>query len=109
MGETWKARRRGVANAPTVVIKRILPEHARNPDFVESFVTEAHVTASLLHEAIAHVLDFGQVEGEYFFVVEYVPGRTVLDLLDAAAKKGLPTLPVPVAAFITLEILKGLQ
>jgi Protein kinase domain len=109
MGETWKARRVGVAGAPVVVIKRILPEHAENAEFVESFVNEAHVTASLHHPAIAQVLDFGQVDGEYFFVIEFVHGRTVEDLLRRAAEKGLPTLPVPVACFIATQVLEGLE
>ena len=109
MGETWKARRLEVANAPFVVIKRILPQYADDPMFVESFVNEAHVTASLTHRNIAHVLDFGQVAGEYFFVIEYVHGRTLEGLMLAAAQKGFATLPLPVACFVALELLEGLQ
>jgi serine/threonine protein kinase len=109
MGETWQARRAGLADAPVVVIKRMLPDLADDAELVEAFVNEAHVTATLKHPNIAEVLDFGQVGGEYYFALEHVHGCTVEALLHAAAARGLPRLPVPVACFIAAEVLAGLH
>jgi serine/threonine-protein kinase len=109
MGETWKARRWGVPGAPVVVIKRILPALASDPSFVESFVNEAHITASLDHPNICRVLDFGRVAGEYFFAIEFVHGRSVEGLLRATLAAGLPTLPVPVGCYLAAEVLRGLH
>ena len=109
MGETWKARRRDVRDAPTVVVKRMLPDLADDPELIEAFVNEAKLTASLSHPNIAQVLDFGQVEGEYFFVIELVHGRTLEALLGAAAAQGLPTLPAPVACAIAIGMLDALE
>jgi hypothetical protein len=108
MGETWKARRRDLQNAPIVVIKRILPQYASDPDFVSSFVAEAHVTASLDHPNVAHILDFGRVKDEYFFAIEFVHGRTIEGLLECAARAGFRTLPIPVACYLAIQMLEGL-
>lgn len=45
MGEAWRAERVDVPDPPQVVVKRILPEHARDPEFVESFVNELTLSA----------------------------------------------------------------
>lgn len=37
MGETWRAERADVSDPKQVVVKRSLPEHARDPELVESF------------------------------------------------------------------------
>ena len=110
MGVTWKAVRKDAgADARPVVIKRILPDLAEEPALIEAFVNEAHVTATLSHPNIAQVLDFGRVEGEYYFAIEFVHGRTLQALLAAAAKKGLPTLPVPIACLLTQGALAALH
>ena len=110
MGVTWKAVRKDAgADARPVVIKRILPDLAEEPALIEAFVNEAHVTATLSHPNIAQVLDFGRVEGEYYFAIEFVHGRTLQALLAAAAKKGLPTLPVPIACLLTQGVLAALH
>ena len=109
MGETWQARRAGVRDAPVVVIKRMLPDLADDPALVEAFVNEAHLTHTLKHPNITEVLDFGKVGGEYYFALEYVHGCTVEALLHAAAARGLPRLPVPIACFIAAEVLAGLH
>src|SRR5688572_29379962 len=106
MGVTWKAVRRDAGSgAVPVVLKRILPDLRADPELIESFVNEAHVTAALSHPNIAQVLDFGRVEGEFYFAVELIHGRTVEAVLEAAHGRGLPALPVPMACLITLGVL----
>jgi eukaryotic-like serine/threonine-protein kinase len=110
MAETWKAWMLGAAGVTRhVAIKRILPAMADDALFMEAFVNEARVTASLNHGNIVQVFDFGQVEGEYFLAMEYVHGRTLEQLLQRAWHKGFAALPAPVAAFLAIEMLRGLH
>jgi serine/threonine-protein kinase len=110
MAETWKAQLVASAGVTRpVVIKRVLAGYALIPRFVEMFVNEARVTASLSHGNIAQVLDFGEVGGEYFLAIEYVHGRTVRELMDTAARHGAWHLPVPLACFIGIELCKALH
>src|SRR5579871_1908799 len=41
------------------------------------FINEATVASGFSHPNIAHVFDFGQLEGRYFIAMEYVPGVTL--------------------------------
>lgn len=110
MAETWKAELVGAAGVTrSVVIKRVLPGFACIPSFVEMFVNEARITATLSHGNIAQVLDFGQVDGEYFLAIEYVHGRTLAALLERAREQGQWHLPVPLACLIGIEVCKGLH
>ena len=44
-----------------LVIKRILPHLAADPDFVAMFIDEAKLTAQLTHPKIVQILEFGEV------------------------------------------------
>ncbi len=57
-----------------VVIKRILPEHANNPSFVEMFLGEARLAALLNHPNVVQVYDFGQDAGHYYLAMEFIDG-----------------------------------
>jgi len=64
------------------VALKVLPKRfARSPQFVERFNREASALARLTHPNIVSILDKG-VEGEtYYFVMEYVEGKTLRDRL----------------------------
>jgi eukaryotic-like serine/threonine-protein kinase len=110
MGEAWKARPRGAGpQTPLVLIKRVLPEWSQDLSFVEAFVEESRITALLDNPHLARVLDFGQVNGEYFLAIEYIHGRTLEALLEALEKRGPKTLPLPIACFLVAELLAGLR
>ena len=59
-----------------VAIKVLFPEFATDPAFVERFRREAQAAANLNHPNIVGVYDWGQEDGTYFIVMEYVDGRT---------------------------------
>src|ERR1041384_4986604 len=86
-----------------IVIKRILPHLAADPQFVAMFIDEAKLTAQLTHPKIVQVLDFGEVAGQYFIALELVDGFDALALLRAAAQKRV-RVPLPLVAFIVAEI-----
>jgi tRNA A-37 threonylcarbamoyl transferase component Bud32 len=66
-----------------VAVKVLFPELARDEAFVERFRREARSAASLNHHNIVSVYDFGEDEGSWFIVMEYVEGRTLRDIIRA--------------------------
>ncbi len=66
-----------------VAIKVLFPEFATDPAFVERFRREATAAANLNHPNIVGVFDWGEAEGTYFIVMEYVDGRSLSQILRA--------------------------
>jgi beta-lactam-binding protein with PASTA domain/predicted Ser/Thr protein kinase len=64
-----------------VAVKVLFPEFATDPSFVERFRREATAAANLNHPNIVGVYDWGEAEGTYFIVMEYVDGRTLSEIL----------------------------
>ncbi len=79
MAEVYLARDRLLAR--NVALKALFPEFARDPSFVERFRREAQSAAALNHPNIVGIHDWGQEDGTYFIVMEYVEGRTLRDIL----------------------------
>jgi serine/threonine-protein kinase len=77
----------------TCVIKTMLPELSASVDFSNMFVTEAKVAAMLSHPNIVQVYDFGKIGDQYFLALEYVEGRSLHELLQAAARAQLELGP----------------
>ncbi|TQF11623.1 protein kinase [Myxococcus llanfairpwllgwyngyllgogerychwyrndrobwllllantysiliogogogochensis] len=93
----------------SVVIKRVLGHYASEPAFAEMFLNEARICVSLSHGNVVQVFDFGQVDGEYFLAMEWVDGHPLSRVLKRAKAKGLPRLPVPIAAGIAIDMCRGLH
>lgn len=68
-----------------VAIKVLKPELVSDQKFLATFLREAEITASLNHPNIVQVYAFGQHEGIYYMVVEFISGGT---LDDKIAKLG---------------------
>ena len=64
-----------------VAVKVLFPEFATDPSFVERFRREATAAANLNHPNIVSVFDWGEADGTYFIVMEYVDGRTLSEIL----------------------------
>jgi serine/threonine-protein kinase len=109
MAEVYLARRAGPHGFQKIVaVKRILPQYARDPDFVAMFVDEARVCARLGHPNIVQVFDFGEQDGELYMAMEYVDGTTGARLIRAAAARA-EDVPLDVCLHITLSILRALE
>jgi hypothetical protein len=59
-----------------VVVKRLLPEAARDALFVRNFLAEARVVARLSHRSIVQVFEVGEGEDGPHVAMEYVKGVT---------------------------------
>src|SRR5436305_10193013 len=86
-----------------VALKALFPEFAREPSFVERCRREAQAAANLNHPNIVGIYDWGQEDGTYFIVMEYVEGRSLRDLIRS---EGL--IDPGRAADITAEIASAL-
>ena len=64
-----------------VALKVLFPEFATDPSFVERFRREAQSAANLNHPNIVSVYDWGEEEGTYFIVMEYVEGRSLAQIV----------------------------
>ena len=79
MGAVYKARQ---PTLDRLVAVKILPaEVAGDPGFAERFTREARALARLNHPNIVGIYDFGQADGLYYFVMEYVEGASLRQLV----------------------------
>jgi serine/threonine protein kinase len=109
MAELYLARAHGIHGfEKLVVFKLVLPYLAEDREFVEMFLHEARLAATLDHPNIVHVTDIGEVAGEPFFVMEYVHGQDVRAIMRAASKAGKP-LPLSVGLAIVAGAATGLH
>lgn len=77
MGEVWKARQ--ISLDRMVAIKILSPTLAVEPDFVRRFERESTALAALSHPHIVCVYDRGSANGHWFFVMEFVEGKSLRD------------------------------
>jgi serine/threonine protein kinase len=109
MAEVYLARRGGPHGFQKLVaVKRILPQYARDPDFVAMFIDEARVCARLGHPNIVQVFDFGEQDGELYMAMEYVDGTTGARLIRAAAALS-EDIPLDVCLHTALSVLRALD
>ncbi len=64
-----------------VALKVLFPELSIDLTFVERFRREAQAAANLSHPNIVPVFDWGEDDGTYFIVMEYVDGRALSAVL----------------------------
>ena len=108
MAEVFRARTLSTEGVErTLVIKKILPEFAANQTFIRMLVAEARVSSLLNHANIVQIFELGEIDGQYYIAMEYVPGPDLLAVLTAATRAGL-RVPLGIALFIISEICNGL-
>ena len=91
-----------------MAIKRILPHLAEDRTFVDMFVDEARIAASIRHARVAQVHELASFDGEYFLVMEYVEGESLGGLMRRLWLRGEP-LDRALAAHIVAEACAGLH
>ncbi|MCA9192045.1 MAG: serine/threonine protein kinase [Planctomycetales bacterium] len=82
MGAVYKARQSGLDR---LVALKILPEElSHDIKFALRFTREARTLAKLGHPNIVSVYEFGRVAETYYFLMEYVDGSTLRDIVSAS-------------------------
>ncbi|NJL30597.1 MAG: serine/threonine protein kinase [Phycisphaerales bacterium] len=84
MATVYKAKQ---LSLDRVVAIKVLPKrYTNNTEFVERFYAEGRAAAKLNHPNIVQAIDVGKA-GEYnFFVMEYVQGQTVFDMISSGRR-----------------------
>jgi beta-lactam-binding protein with PASTA domain/predicted Ser/Thr protein kinase len=71
-----------------VALKVLLQRFLDDPNFVERFRREAKAAAGLNQANLVSIYDWGEVDGTYFIVMEYVEGETLKDLVRRQGRLG---------------------
>ena len=108
MGTIYKALQKGVEGFEKIVaIKTLNTELAADENFKRMFISEAKLVANLVHENIVQVYQLERSEGMYFFVLEFVDGIALQELMGFLITTE-QILPVELAVFIASRIARGL-
>jgi serine/threonine protein kinase len=102
MGRVYLARDTRLGRL--VALKILSPERMSNPRAIARFQREARVGALLQHENLVRLYDFGESNGRYFLVMEYIDGKTVGALITAQGP-----MPPATAVRLTRQIALGLE
>ena len=81
MGAVYRARQRGLDRM--VALKILPPKFSRDPAFAERFAREARTLARLNHPNIVDVYDLGQAGQLYYFLMEFVDGVSLRQMLQS--------------------------
>ena len=66
-----------------IVAIKVLPKRlSDNPEFVERFYREGRAAARLNHANIVQAYDVGESGGYHYFVMEFIDGKTVYDVVN---------------------------
>jgi serine/threonine protein kinase len=81
MGVVYKARQKELDRI--VALKILPPGIGSDPAFAERFAREAKALARLNHPGIVTVHDFGRANGLFYFLMEFVDGVSLRQLMNA--------------------------
>src|SRR5947209_4137256 len=110
MAEIFLARTQSIQGFEKyLVIKRILRNRTRDPEFVRMFLDEARLAATLDHPNIVQIYDVGHVENEYFIAMELLRGHNLLDVVRAGARLGDPKPPLDHVMSVMSGLCAGLH
>jgi WD40 repeat protein/predicted Ser/Thr protein kinase len=79
MGVIYKARQAGLDRL--VAVKMILGGHFASRESVQRFQAEAQTAAKLQHPNIVALHEVGEHEGQHFFSMDFVEGRSLAELV----------------------------
>jgi predicted Ser/Thr protein kinase len=94
MGAVYQARQKALDRI--VALKILPPQAATGPGFAERFTREARALAQLNHPHIVVLYEFGQADGLFYFLMEFVDGTNLRQVLNAgrlAPKEALAIVP----------------
>jgi eukaryotic-like serine/threonine-protein kinase len=91
-----------------VAIKRLLPQLARAPEYVQLFAKEAELSIALRHPNIVQTLDVGAIGDVAYLAMEWVDGRDLGQVLRRCRKQGI-ALPIDFAVYLARVLLEALE
>jgi serine/threonine protein kinase len=87
-----------------VVVKRLHSHLISDPSFTKRFELEAKAAASLDHENIVRIIDFGSSHDNYYIVMEYIDGMSLKEIIGQHG-----ALDQELALLVAREVCLGLD
>src|SRR5688572_9306419 len=108
MATVYKAKQ---VSLDRIVAVKVLPKKSSdNIEFVERFYKEGKAAARLSHNNIVQAIDVGSSpDGYHFFVMEYVEGKTLYDVMQPPPVGEGRAFTEPEALDITIQIADALM
>ena len=94
--------------AKRIALKVIHPHYAQRPEFLQLFIDEAKLSANLLHGNIVQIYQLGEVAGDFFIAMEFIPGPTLRNIIDRHREVGR-AMPQTLAAYIASRVCRALD
>ncbi|MEW6413274.1 MAG: protein kinase [Candidatus Zixiibacteriota bacterium] len=101
VAEIYRARQESLDR--DVAIKILSSKMLSDQDIVRRFERESLVIARLNHPNIVHVIDRGKAGGRYYFVMEYVDGTSLREIIDT------PRIPIVTKLEMIVQVCKALD
>src|SRR5580704_11324962 len=109
MGTVYLARLGGAGGFQRLYAIKVLHEHlAKHGEFIEMFLDEARLAASIHHPNVVSIVEIGASDAGHYLVMDYVEGDTAAQLFLGAAQDKR-RIPVRVILRIVLDVLAGLH
>jgi serine/threonine protein kinase len=108
MGAIYLGKKLGAGGfQKEVVLKQLLPEFTSQTEFIDLFLREARLSATLDHANIIHTIDLVTAGNEYFIVMEYLAGADLRTLIKKA-KRRRSRFSAAAGVYIAREVLSAL-
>jgi serine/threonine-protein kinase len=110
MATVYLARITGVGGFQRfVALKRLHPHLALDSEFIEMFLDEARLAASIHHTNVVPILEVNANHSiGYYLVMEYIEGDTLARVLAKASQQG-QRVPLGIVLRVALDLLAGLH
>ena len=109
MAEVFLAVQEGIGGfEKLVVVKRIFPQFCSDAHFVDMFLQEARLAASIRHPNVVHIIDIERDTDGYFLVMEYLSGESLAYCWEALRSRQ-ERMPPTIACRIGASVAAGLH
>jgi serine/threonine protein kinase/anti-anti-sigma regulatory factor len=109
MAEVFLARERNPSGIEKlVVLKRVLPAHAKDADYLRMFRDEGRIGALLQHPNLVQMFEMGTLEGSPYISMEYLNGEDIRNIFRVLRRRGEP-MRLDMALTILSGVLAGLH
>ena len=109
MSEVYLCRLRGEEGfEKKVAVKVVHPRLTDNLRFRDLFVREARIAASLSHQNLVQVFDFGKQRNSFYLVMEFVEGWNLAQAVAQMRVRSIP-VPLPVWRYWMVGMLDGIS
>lgn len=108
MAEVFRAKViSGAREGQLVAIKRLLPQLAKDPEYVDLFTSEADLARMLTHPNIVRTYEVGVLRDVYYIVMEFIDGRDLGAVLKRCKQNNI-RLPVDFGVYLGKVLLEAL-